>query len=107
MTRPRHAVLSTTLIAMGMAAAFAVLLTACIAVYWRAKGLGTAGSNGMALVIVILPMSFAILASAGGVVVFFSSRRGRSRASTLARAAITLALVTTTLFAFEWRRTSS
>lgn len=90
-----------------MALPSTVLLVYLIARYWAFFRLGTAGANGMALGLFILPFGFLLNWGVGLLTLTYALRKGTGRSIALATTAIALLLLVAVLFTGEVWRTSS
>jgi hypothetical protein len=97
---------SRLLSAFCLAVPFAAAVSFLIAKYWRFSRLGTAGGNGMALAMVVIPLSLVLNWGLAVLVLGYSSRRGASRTTSAVQTCVALLCFSLMLFFVEAWRTS-
>ncbi len=102
-SRPRSIATGALLAAVSLTLVFAH----AVAAYWGFYHLGTAGGNGFALVIFVIPVSLVVSVNVAFLVTRALLRRGASLARGLSVGALATAAVLAALLALEiWRTTA-
>jgi hypothetical protein len=94
------------IVAFFLAVPFTLLISVLIAKYWGYFRLGTAGGNGMALAMVVIPISLVLNWGLAILVLGRSSLRGASRNASIVLTCIAFLALSSMLFFIEVWRTS-